>query len=123
MNIVSAILALHPEAKFRGDYIVITDPETNADSIYFWNEKTLGVRDNDKLAALMAQPDPVLPRSVQGAVLIHALDKATKVTPRDLAYVAGLTAAREDMASIARIASVDGLTAKAWFDAALGVTV
>ncbi len=62
---------------------------------------------------------PPGPRAVKGTILVHTLDKATKVTPRDLAYVAGLDAAREDMASIIRIAGVDGSTAKAWFDAAL----
>lgn len=65
---------------------------------------------------------PGMPRSVAGSALVHVLDKATKVTARDLAYVSGLSAAREDMASIVRIAAVDGRAVSAWFDAALGVT-
>ena len=73
-------------------------------------------------AAPVVPPAGPIVRSVQGAVLVHTLDKATKVTARDLAYVGGLISAREDMASIARIAAIDGLTAKSWFDAALGVT-
>ncbi len=75
-----------------------------------------------KTFAVPAVVVPAVPvRTARGAILVHTLDKATKVTPRDLAYVAGLDAAREDMPSIIRIATVDGLTAKAWFDLALGV--
>ena len=60
-------------------------------------------------------------RIAAGTALVHVLDKTTKVTSRDLAYVAGLTSAREDMASIIRIAAVDGRSVASWFDAALAI--
>ncbi len=70
-----------------------------------------------------AVPAPIVTapvvRTAPGTALVHVLDKTTKVCPRDLAYVAGLSAAREDMLSLIRIAAVDGRAVSVWFDTAL----
>ena len=94
----------------------ITDPV----AVYGAGAAAQSLPAGEPVPALLSEAPSNASRVVLGAILVHALDKTTKVTARDLAYVAGLSAAREDMASITRIAAIDGSTAEAWFDLALG---
>lgn len=134
-NLVDAIRVLHPVAKFGtphqgGDFCVVTDPVSGAQSVTYWNTDTLGAEPDMATLEAVVVPAPVRTASVKQ--LVQAMNTSGTLA----AFSAGKAIAKatdqerwasydlvpEDNPVLGRIAAkaTPAIVVSALYDAALG---